>query len=499
MAAGKVYLVGAGPGDPGLITLRAVEVLQQADAVLYDYLVNPAILRHCRPTARLISLGKHGAGRILSQAEIHDRLLELGQSGQSVVRLKCGDPMVFARAGEELAFLTEHQIPFEIVPGVTAGLAAASYAGIPVTHRDAASAVALITGQEDADKSDTSLDYAALAAFPGTLVLYMGVTTVSRWSESLIAAGKPPSTPVLIARRVSLPDQERLLTTLGEVASVVGKGKLRPPVVFIVGEAAALGRNMSWFEQRPLFGQTVLVTRPRAQADALATPLAQLGAQVLLQPAIEIKPAADQASLINALEALARFDWVVFSSANGVTYFLDTLLRRGQDLRSLGRAKIAAIGPGTAEELARYHLRADVVPDEYRAESLAGSLAALAPGRRFLLVRASRGRDVLARELASAGGHVEEVVAYDSVDIDQPDPAIAERMASGSIDWTTVTSSAIALGLVRMFGESLRRTRLVSISPITSATLRQAGFEPEREATVYTMAGVVAALGGHSR
>lgn len=494
MPNGKVYLVGAGPGDPGLVTLRAVEVLQRADAVLYDYLVNPAILRHCRAEAAKISLGKHGGGRVFTQAEINERLVSLARAGSQVVRLKSGDPLVFARAAEELDCLVQHKIAFEIVPGVTAALAAASYAGLPVTHRDSASAVALVTGQEDADKADSALDFAALARFPGTLVFYMGVTTVSYWSAALVAAGKSAGTPVAIVRRVSLADQQRLDTTLGEVAALVASRHLRPPVVFIVGEAAAHGETWSWFEKRPLFGQTILVTRPVEQADDLARPLADLGAHVVCQPAIVIGPPPNQALADRALTQLDHFDWLVFSSANGVRFFLDRLPDVGRDVRALGAIKIACVGSATAAELARYHLRADLVPDEFRAESLAAALQGTATGTRFLLVRASRGREVLSDELTQAGGLVEQVVAYESTDVTGPDEAILADMDAGRIHWTTVTSSAIARSLGRMFGPALHKTKLASISPITSATLRELGYEPAAEAAEYTMTGVVHAI-----
>jgi uroporphyrinogen III methyltransferase / synthase len=498
MPKGKVYLVGAGPGDPGLITLRAAEILSRADVVLYDYLVNPAVLRHCRPDAVRISLGKHGGGRLKTQAEINELLLAFAESFATVARLKSGDPLVFARAAEELDHLVQRGIPVEIVPGVTAALAAASYAGIPVTHRDAASAVALVTGREDDDKTDSALDYAALARFPGTLVMYMGVTTAAHWSAALIANGKSPQTPVAVVRRVSLPDQIRIDTTVGEVAKVIQAKKLRPPVVFLIGDVAGHAASWSWFDKRPLFGQKVLVTRPQHQADDLASPLAELGADILLQQAIEIRPAKDPSLIDRALERLDRFQWLVFSSANGVRHFLDRLPAIDRDLRQLGSVKIAAIGPGTAEELAKYHLKADIIPHEFRAESLAQALAKGAAGKRFLLVRASRGREVLAEELATAGGQIEQVVAYESLDIEQPDEGIAAQMAAGKITWTTVTSSAIARSLVRMFGDSLKNTKLTSISPITSATLRELGYEPEAEAKDYTMAGVVAAISGSS-
>jgi uroporphyrinogen III methyltransferase / synthase len=517
MAKGKVFLVGAGPGDPGLVTLRAVEILKRADLVLYDYLVNPAILTHCRPDAHLVSLGKHGSGRVATQDEINQRLLMGTHVFENVVRLKGGDPLVFARAAEELDFLVQHGIEFEIVPGVTAAFAAASYAGIPVTHRDTASAVALVTGREGeafdgqqrAEPLASSLDYEALARFPGTLVFYMGVTTVENWSQALVAAGKPPTTPVAILRHVSLPDQKRIDATLSDVAAVVKQNKLRPPVVFIIGDVATHGAAWSWFEKRPLFGRRVLVTRPAHQAAELVSSLAALGAEVHLQPAIEIRPPADWSPVDRALERFDRFDWLVFSSSNGVRSLLLRLLGQSghydqcpdytglgwaRDLRSLGKIKIAAIGPGTADELARFRLRADVVPDEYRAESLAQALKGGAAGKRFLLVRASRGREVLADELAKVGGVVEQVVVYESLDVENPAPEIADQMAAGKIDWTTVTSSAIARSLARMFGDSLKRTKLVSISPVTSTTLCELGFEPAAEAKLYTMAGVVQAI-----
>ncbi len=507
MAIGKVYLVGAGPGDPGLVTLRAVEILKRADAVLYDYLVNPAILAHCRDDTVRVSLGRHGHGRVKTQDEINELLATFADGSNTIVRLKSGDPMVFARAAEELDFLLNHGIEFEIVPGVTAALAAASYAGIPITRRDAASAVALVTGREGearegearegeapAEPDGSSLDYAALARFKGTLVFYMGVTTAEHWSQALIAAGKSPATPVAILRRVSLPDQQRIDTTLDAIAAVVRDTRLRPPVVFIIGDVAKDTPDWSWFDKRPLFGQSVLVTRPAHQAAELAQPLGELGAEVLYQPAIEIRPLSASDTSDRWLALTGKFDWLVFSSSNGVRCFFERLARNDLDSRALGGVKIAAIGPGTAEEIAKYHLRADLVPNEYRAESLAQALKGSAAGKRFLLVRASRGREVLAEELIKAGGIVEQVVVYESVDVEVADPAIAARLAAGQIDWTTVTSSAIARSLARLFGNALRKTKLASISPITSATLRELGHEPAAEAQEYTMAGVVEAV-----
>ncbi|MFV1965451.1 MAG: uroporphyrinogen-III C-methyltransferase [Pirellulaceae bacterium] len=492
---GRVCLVGAGPGDPGLITVRGLDRLSQADVVLYDYLTNPQLLRFVKPGAQAICLGRHGGTRIWTQQEINARLIELARGGKLVVRLKNGDPAIFARGAEEAQAMSEAAIPFEMVPGITAALAAGSYAGIPVTHRNLASAVALVTGQQTHDESGDSLDYQALARFPGTLVFYMGVTTAADWTTALITAGKPIGTPAAIVRRCSLPDQVVIRCTLGDVASrLAPENKIRPPVVVIVGEVANLAGSLDWFDRRPLFGRRVLITRPEAQANRLASLLEDQGAHVVRQPAIRIGPPADWGPVDAALANLAALDWLVFSSSNGVQYLLDRLLANGGDLRALASIRLAAIGPGTSEALRRYYLRADRLPDTYRAESLAAALARDAPGKRFLLARASRGREVLAKQLIAAGGLVEQVVVYQSEDCPTPNGNVTELLASGQINYTTVTSSAIAKSLANMFGDKLRKSRLVSISPITSSALRQIGLEPAIEASDYTMQGVVDAI-----
>lgn len=491
---GHVALVGAGPGAPGLITLRGVDCLAQADVVLYDYLVNPRILEHARPGAELLCLGRHGHGRIMPQAEINERMIRAARGGKSVVRLKAGDPAVFARVGEEIEALGAAGIAFEIVPGITAALAAGSHAGIPLTHRDFASAVALVTGHEDEDKHEPVLDYGALAGFPGTLVFYMGVTSAPAWTRALIERGKPLSTPVAIIRRCSWPDQVTIHTTLAEAAAVMQQQHLRPPVIVIVGDVAAASQHASWFATRLLFGKRVLVTRPSDQANPLRDELEALGAEVLVQPAIEISDPEDWSPVDAALASLASYDWLVFSSSNGVERLLSRLLATGGDLRRLGSVRIAAIGPGTAEALAEWRLKPDLVPVEYRAEALADSLATGAKGRKFLLARASRGREMLAERLRAAGATVDQVVVYRSSDVAQPVADVTVALEAGCIDWITVTSSAIARSLGQMFGANLKRAKLVSISPVTSATLRELGYEPAAEAKDYTMSGVVAAI-----
>lgn len=490
---GRVYLVGAGPGDPGLMTLRGVECLRRAELVLYDYLVNPQILEHVSRQAEIVCLGRHGHGRMMSQQAVNERIVTAARSGKTVVRLKGGDPAIFARVAEEIAALTEAGIDFEVVPGITAALAASSYAGIPLTDRDAASAVALVTGHES-EKDEPALDYAALATFPGTLVFYMGVTSAQHWTTLLMKAGKAASTPAVIVRRCSWPDQEIIPCTLASLAEQIVSKKLRPPAMVIVGEAAAVEPAVSWFTERPLFGMKVMITRPRGQAEPLRSKLRELGADVLLQPVIEIAPPDDWQAVDDVLARLQGFDWLVFSSVNGVEQLLGRLLTAHGDVRRLGGLRIAAIGPGTAEQLAAFHLKADLVPSEYRAEALADELAAAAAGQRVLLVRASRGREVLAERLTASGVRVEQVVVYQSRDVTSPDEAVDDLLRQGRIDWITVTSSAIARSLVAMFAGDLRRTRLASISPVTTAVLRELGFEPAAEASVYTMDGVVDAI-----
>ncbi|MCG8648186.1 MAG: uroporphyrinogen-III C-methyltransferase [Pirellulales bacterium] len=491
---GSVYLIGAGPGDPGLLTLRGAELLARSDVVLYDGLSNRELLGHA-PTAEHICVGKHGQSRIWQQDEIIAEMLRHARAGRVVARLKGGDPAVFARTAEEAEALQRAEIPFEIVPGITAALAAGSYAGIPVTHRKWASAVALVTGHEEPGKPESSLDWQALARFPGTLVVYMGVTTAQTWTRALIDAGKPADTPAALIRRCSHSDQQTFHCRLDEVAGrLTPASKLRPPVIVILGPVTQLSPTMNWIEQRPLYGQTILVTRPAGQADALAGPLRDLGARVLLQPAIEIGPPADPGPLDAAIESLDRYDFIVFSSRNGVESFLDRMLQSGHDLRRLAGIRIAAVGSQTARALQQYHLRPDMVPEDFRAASLARQLSSHASGKQFLSIRASRGGDDLLTGLTAAGGRVTEVVAYAHQDVSQCDAQVLDPLRAGKIDWITVTSSASANSLARLLGDSIRQARIASLSPVTTATLNQLGLEVSAEAKPHTMQGLIEAI-----
>lgn len=490
---GTVYLVGAGPGHPGLITFRGIECLKQADVVLYDYLVNPAILEHANLSAELVGLGHHKLGRAMSPAEITARMLEEARKGRNVVRLKGGDPSVFGRGADEEEALREAGIPYEIVPGITAGLAVAAYCEIPITHHEEASAVAIITGRERDEKSESHLG-PGLADFPGTLIYYMGVRRAAEWSKALIDHGKPPDTPVAIVRWCSRAQQQTIRCTLGTVVEVVEKEGVAPPAVFVVGSVVDRAPLVSWFEKRPLISARVMVTGSPGTAEPLRDGLHVLGAEVITRPVIRVTDPPDWEPVDAALERLDQYDWLVFSSANGVDYLFRRLRELGGDVRRVGRAKLAAIGSGTEERLARYSLRADLMPERYVAESLAEALLSEARGRRFLIARTNRGRQVLADELAKAGAVVDQIVVYGSEDVKEPDPSMVAALSSGEVDWVTVTSSAIARSVVRLYGDALRQSRLASIGPITSATLRQLGFEPAAEASPHSTAGLIDAI-----
>lgn len=493
---GKVYLVGAGPGDPGMLTLRAVEVLRRADVVLYDYLANPAALNFVSPEAETICLGKHGRERIWSQAEIEAAMVDHARRGRIVVRLKGGDPAVFARGAQEMEALRQAGIPWETVPGVTSALAAGSYAGIPVTHSDLASAVALVAGREANDKTETAVDFQALAKFPGTIVIYMGVTTARAWSAALLAGGKDPATPVALVRKCSLPEQSVHYCTLAEVGEVLdGTNKLRPPILAIVGEVAKLGERFDWFSRRPLFGKTILVARPAGQAEALAAPLAELGAETVLAPAIRIQSLASSNAVQEVVGRLSQFEGVAFSSRNGAEAFAEALTLAGKDARALGSAKLVAIGPGAAAALREQRLVPDLIAAEpYRAETLAEALLTLPNAQSILLVRASRGRETLAETLTAAGRSVEQIVFYQSEDVEIAEEGTIERMRNGEIDYVVATSSMIARSLVRQYGGALKRAKLVSISSLTSQTLLEVGYPAAVEARTATMRGIACAL-----
>lgn len=493
-SAGMVYLIGAGPGDPGLLTIRGADLLRTADVVLYDGLSNPELLAHASD-AELICVGKHGRSRIWRQTEIIDEMLRHAACGKRVARLKGGDTAVFARTAEEVDALQTAGVSFEVVPGITAALAAGTYAGIPITHRGLSSAVALVTGHEEPGKSESALDWDALAKFPGTLAIYMGVTTAGTWTAQLIAGGKQPSTPTAIVRRCSHHDQQLIRCRLDEIPAILGpSGKLRPPVIVIIGPVTAETESMNWFDQRPLFGQTVLVTRPANQADELASPLRDLGARVLVEPLIRINPPDDWTAIDNVIERLHDYDAIAFCSSNGVRAFCQRLWDKGYDGRKLAGIKIASVGDKTAAALNEFRLQSDIVPATFRAAALGTEIAAQNDIKNVLVIRASRGNDDLESSLNESGHQVHRLVVYKNSDVDELSTATRDAITRGEVDWITVTSSATAANLHRLLGDQISHIRLASLSPVTSQTLRDLGHPPAAEAKSSTIPELIKAI-----
>ena len=498
--SGKVYLVGAGPGDPGLLTRRGGEVLAKADVVVYDHLASARLLDLAPLEALRICAGKSIGHCTMAQGEINQALVEHAARGLTVVRLKGGDPYIFGRGAEEAEHLRAAGIAFEVVPGVTAGVGVTAYAGIPVTHRDAASAVAFVTGHHDPEAPEGfgRLDWAALARFPGTLVIYMGVTRLEGLCRTLIRLGKPATTPAALVEAGSLPRQRTVAATLADLPAKVAEKGLGAPALLVVGDVVLRREALSWYEELPLFGQRVMITRPLEESDRSAAILEQLGAEVLMAPTVTIEPAADQAALDSAIDRLGTFDWLVFTSGNGVRHFLGRIEARGADMRSLGGVKVAAIGAGTAEVLARYRLKADLVPEEFQSESLAQALKQKAGGKRILLARADRGRSVLQNELGAVA-EVEQVVAYRNVDAETLPANVVERLVEGSVDWIIVTSSAITERLHQLLPEEVRdrvgkSIRLASLSGLTTNTAARLGWTVTAEAKTSSWDGIIEAM-----
>ena len=485
-----VYLVGAGPGDPGLLTARALELIASADVIVYDRLIPDTALDGARADAQLLYAGKEGGGPSVSQEEIGRVLRDHGAAGRQVVRLKGGDPFVFGRGGEEAELLRDAGVAFEVVPGVTAGVAATAYAGIPVTHRDAASAVAFVTGHEDPAKlgvggAGSALDWAALAGFPGTLVVYMGVRQLEAITRRLIDGGRPGTQPAAVIERGTLPGQRVVSGTLETIAALAADEGIGAPAISVLGPVAGLRRRLAWFEARPLGGHTIAVTRARAQSSGLAKRLRELGAEVVEAPAIRI------ASLDGSAPEIERYDLVCLTSPNGVRLLFARLAAAGRDARSLAGARVAAIGPGTAAALAAHGIVADVVPERFVAEGLVETLADV-PVTRALIARAAQARDVLPDALRARGAEVDVLALYETVAEPLTD---GQRRGIASADYVTFTSSSTVRFFFDQAGDALRAdTRLASIGPVTSAALRERGRAPDVEAGRHDIDGLVDAL-----
>ena len=503
----KVYLLGAGPGDPGLLTLKAREVLACADVVVYDALANPALLDHARPEAERIYVGKIADRHALPQQEINALLVSKAREGggKLVARLKGGDPYIFGRGGEEAEALVEAGVPFEEVPGVSSAIAAPAYAGIPLTHRDFASSVVIITGHESPDKPGSVHNWEALARSASTLVFVMGMKNLPDIAANLIKAGMAPETPSAIIHRGTTPRQRSLAATLADLPAEAEAQGFSNPSVIVVGEVVRLHASLDWFGKKPLLGRRVVVTRAREQASDLALRLAELGAEVIQCPTIEIRSPESYDALDAAIAGLSGYDWLIFTSVNGVRHFWTRLEYGGKDSRALGKLKLAAIGPATAEALARRGIRADFVPPRYQAEEVAQGLKAVAgadiQGMRFLLPRAREAREALPEELRQAGAEVDVVPTYATVPAETRKEEVLQLLEAGQLDCVSFGSSSTVENFLALFPAPLLKahpeTALAAIGPITAKTLEKHGLEAAIMPHDYTIPALAQAIAAH--
>ncbi len=495
----KVYLLGAGPGDPGLLTLRAKEILSQADVVVYDYLANKAFLDFCRPDAEILYVGKKGGDHTLPQDKINDLLVEKAKAGKMVARLKGGDPYVFGRGGEEAEELVAAGCPFEVVPGVTSAVAAPAYAGIPITHRSFASSVSFITGHEDPTKAESALNWEAFAQSGSTLVFFMGVKNLPHITENLMRAGMAPDTPAALVRWGTTCRHKSLVSTVGAISEEAKRQGFTPPSLFVVGGVVSLHETLSWYEKRPLLGLGVVVTRSREQASDLVRLLAAEGACCYEFPTIEIAPLVDSIPVRNAIAELFQYDWVVFTSVNGVKCLFNEVDSLDLDSRIFAGIRVAAIGPATAAALAGRGVRPDFTPERFVAESVVeGMLAQGVAGKKVLIPRAREAREVLPEKLTQAGAEVTVLPVYDTRPVDQDPAEILDGIKSGDIRYVTFTSSSTVKNFfAKVPPEALRAVSTVKtacIGPITAATLAEYGFTPDVTAEAYTIPALAEAI-----
>ena len=494
-----VYLVGAGPGDPGLFTLRGRELLERAEVVVYDYLANPALLNFAAPSAELIYVGKKGGDHTLTQDGINQLLVEKGRD-HVVVRLKGGDPFIFGRGGEEAEELVKAGIPFEIVPGVSSTVAAPAYAGIPLSHRDFTANMAFVTGHERSDSEDSKINWKALAEGVETLVFVMGMKNLPTISENLIGNGKSPETAVAVIRWGTTPNQRTVTGTLSDIVEQVEKAHLKPPCVIVVGGVVGLREKLNWFEKRPLFGCTIVVTRAREQASDFREILAERGARTIEFPTISIAPPPSWEPLDKAITRLTSYHWLIFTSVNGVRYFFQRLFAAERDVRDLAGLKIAAIGPKTAEAVRNHGIRLDLVPGEYRAEAILDGLdSEELENTRFLLPRAMVARDILPDTLRERGAHVDVVPTYETVLPSGPTGELAAALDAGEVDCITFTSSSTVSNFFKVLPPDqvlprLKGVAIASIGPITSETAREYGLEVTIEPADYTIPALADAI-----
>ncbi len=500
-STGTVYLVGAGPGDAGLLTMRGAELIARADVVVYDALVNTDLLRLAPKGAEIIFGGKRAKDHAIPQDELNQLLVRKAKEGKCVVRLKGGDPYVFGRGGEEAEELAEAGVRFEVVPGISSIVAGPNYAGIPLTHRDHCSSFTVITGHEDPTKPETALDYGQLARTPGTKVVLMGVERIRQIASSLVEHGMDKSTPVGMIRWGTTGRQESIQGTLGTIADIVEQKKFAAPAVTIIGGVVALRDKLNWFERRPLFGRRIVVTRTREQASQLSQQLRELGADILEIPTIKIQPPDEKQPVVEALQGVGEYNWIVFTSPNGVNAFFDYFFKAYDDIRAFGNLRIAAVGPATAARLKELHLRVDVMPDEYVAKKIGAAIHKFedVENLRILIARAQVANPDLPKELEDLGAIVDDVAVYKTVpETDDINGAAAKLVESGA-DWITFTSSSTVENFHARFDlpKLLRQfpsMRLASIGPETSKAITALGLKPALEAKPHTIDGLASAI-----
>ena len=496
----NVYLVGAGPGDPGLITVKGKECIQKADVIIYDYLASPALLKYARESAELIYVGKKGGDHTLSQDQINALIVEKAKTGVTVTRLKGGDPFIFGRGGEEAEVLFKAGLSFEMVPGVTSAIAAPAYAGIPLTHRKLTSTLAFVTGHEDPQKEETRINWEALATGIGTLVFFMGVKNLPQITRQLLDHGKPPDTPVALVRWGTTPSQVAVSGTLETIVEKVQSAGLKAPALIVVGDVVNLRPTLKWFEKRPLLGKRIIVTRARQQASDLVSRLSDLGAECLEYPTIKIIPPRNPEPLQQAVKNLSTYDWIVFTSVNGVIHFFEQLFAAGKDVRALSRMQTAAIGPATTEQLLKFGLNSDIVPETYRAESVVDAFKAMnLKGKKILLPRAREARPILPVELTKMGAEVDEIPAYETIKATEKADDLTRQLEEKRVDLITFTSSSTvknfkALLPAHRFKKLMQGVIIASIGPITTDTAKELDFDVHISAESFTIPGLVEAI-----
>jgi uroporphyrinogen III methyltransferase / synthase len=500
---GKVYLIGAGPGDPGLMTLRGKDILCKADVIIYDYLANKIFLEYAKPRAELIYVGKKGGDHTMGQADINRLIVKKSRTGKSVARLKGGDPFIFGRGGEEAQELAADGVPFEVVPGITSAISVPAYAGIPLTHRDHTATVAFVTGHEDPLKEESNIQWDKLATGVGTIVFLMGVGNLKKIALNLIHHGRSPDTPVAVIRRGTVAEQKTVSGNLVNIAERVENAGLRPPAIIVVGDVVGLRDELNWFETKPLFGKRIVVTRAREQASGFLKKLSSLGAECIQFPTIEIIDPDSWGPLDTAIRNLESYQWLLFTSVNGVKYFLQRLRFQGKDVRDLKGIKIGAIGPKTADQWHQLGIKPDLIPDEYRAEAVVESFKKWdTQGVRILIPRAAKAREVLPEQLRKMGARVDVVDAYRTISPKGDTSGIRNMLEKGAIHMVTFTSSSTVTNFVKMFGSEkqrltdiwMKRVKVACIGPITADTARDQGFSVDLMPSDYTIEALTQAI-----